>query len=149
MKSGYYRVDIDNNKLYNGYFSVRYRTSCKGKNISISKTSIQELEQAVIKEGLPWKIIDIDMAHKTKIFADKINNLKNHDISKKITQITASYQVELDNLQKLYSARKLQLTREYMQEKQIYEAQLKEAKNDIFLAFIADMNNIKDNKTKQ
>lgn len=141
MKSGYYRVDIDNNKLYNGYFSVRYRASYNGENISISKTSIQELEQAVLERGLPWRVVDENMAYKTRIFDDKINNLKNHDISKKITQSTEKYQAKLNSLQESYATQKMQLMHEHIKEKQIYEDQLKDIKNDMFLAFIADMHN--------
>ena len=81
------------------------------------------------------------MARKTRIFSDKINNLKNHNISKKITQSTESYQAKLNSLQESYATKKLQLIHEYIKEKQIYEDQLKDVKNDIFLAFIADMNN--------
>ena len=141
MKSGYYRVDIDNNKLYNGYFSVRYRASYNGENISISKTSIQELEQAVLERGLPWRIIDENMAYKTRIFDNKINNLKNHDISKKITQSKEKYQAKLNSLQESYTTQKMQLMHEHIKEKQIYEDQLKDIKNDMFLAFITDMHN--------
>lgn len=76
MQSGFYRVDIDNNKLSNGFFAVRYRYSTDGKQISVSKTSLEELERTILENNLPWKVINQERAAKTRAFNQDFQKVK-------------------------------------------------------------------------
>ena len=76
MQSGFYRVDIDNNKLSNGFFAVRYRYSIDGKPASISRTSLDELEKAILENDLPWKVTDQEKAARTRAFDQDFRKAK-------------------------------------------------------------------------
>ena len=76
MQSGFFRVDIDSNKLSNGFFAVRYRYSIDGKTFSISRTSLDELEEIILENNLPWKVTDQEKAVKTRAFDREFQNAK-------------------------------------------------------------------------
>ena len=76
MQSGFFRVDIDSNKLSNGFFAVRYRCSIDGKTFSISRTSLDELEETILDNNLPWKVTDQEKAAKTRAFDREFQNAK-------------------------------------------------------------------------
>lgn len=76
MQSGFYRVDIDNNKLSNGFFALRYRYSIDGKRATISRTSLDELEKTILENDLPWKVTDQEKAAKTRAFDQDFRKVK-------------------------------------------------------------------------
>lgn len=76
MQSGFYRVDIDNNKLSNGFFAVRYRYPIDGKTSTISRTSLDELEKTILENDLPWKVIDQEKAARTRAFDQDFQKVK-------------------------------------------------------------------------
>lgn len=112
MFTGFYKVDIDNNKLKKGFVSFRYRYKENGQIRSISNTSLKELEQDVLSRGLIWKIVDKERAYQTRLFDDNLFTLKNQYqknqfiIDKKIEDNELYIQNLIENKNKLLKAKK-------------------------------------------
>lgn len=112
MFTGFYKVDIDNNKLKKGFVSFRYRYKENGQTRSISNTSLKELEQDVLSRGLIWKIVDKEKAYQTRLFDDNLFALKNQYqknqfiINKKIEDNELYIQNLIENKNKLLKAKK-------------------------------------------
>ena len=69
MISGFYRVDIPNNKLEKNYISFRYQyVQDNGKPRVLSNASLKGLEEDVLSRGLEWKIVDNERAYETRFF---------------------------------------------------------------------------------
>lgn len=139
MKSGFYRVDIDNNKLYNGYFSVRYRYQINNESFSISKTSLDDLEKTILKEGLPWKIISKERAKKTREFNNVFLDIKNKDVS-----FIEEYQKELSLLTLDFLRKKKILQEKYNKQKLINNISIDRKRMDLINNFIEEMNQLDD-----
>lgn len=76
MITGFYRVDIRNNKLKENYVSFRYQYVQDGQPRSLSNTSLKRLEKDVLSRGLEWKIIDEERAYRTRLFDNSLTLLK-------------------------------------------------------------------------
>lgn len=112
MFTGFYKVDIDNNKLKKGFVSFRYRYKENGQTRSISNTSLKELEQDVLSRGLIWKIVDKEKAYQTRLFDNNLFALKNQYqknqfiIDKKLEDNELSIQNLIKNKNKLLKEKK-------------------------------------------
>lgn len=84
MKTGFYRVEIDNYKLKKDYVSFRYRYSQNGKSRNLSNTSLKKLKKDVLSRGLEWKIVDKEKAYRTRLFDDSLTLLKDEYQENKI-----------------------------------------------------------------
>ena len=77
MISGFYRVDIHNNKLEKNYISFRYQyVQDNGKPRALSNASLKGLEEDVLSRGLEWKIIDEKRAYETRLFDKNLTLLR-------------------------------------------------------------------------
>lgn len=109
MQTGFFRVDIDNNKLSNGFFAVRYRCSIDGEKISISKTSLDELEKTILESNLPWKVTDQEKAAKTRAFDKDFQKAKkqkehifDHEYRKEVQKIRNEYYDKISQVSQKY-----------------------------------------------
>ena len=84
MMTGFYRVDIRNNKLKENYVLFRYQYVQDDRPRSLSNTSLKRLKEDVLSRGLEWKIIDKEKAYRTRLFDDSLTLLKNEHQKNKI-----------------------------------------------------------------
>lgn len=129
MQTGFFRVDIDNNKLSNGFFAVRYRCSIDGEKISISKTSLDELEKTILENNLPWKVINQEKAAKTRAFDNDFQKVK----KQKKHIFDNEYKKEIQKIRKEYHDKISQISQKYQDED--YQQRMALIRN-----FVNDMN---------
>ena len=131
MQTGFFRVDIDNNKLSNGFFAVRYRCSIDGEKISISKTSLDELEKTILENNLPWKVINQEKAAKTRAFDNDFQKVK----KQKKHIFDNEYKKEIQKIRKEYHDKISQISQKYQDED--YQQRMALIRN-----FVNDMNDV-------
>lgn len=136
MITGFYRVDIPNNKLKENYVSFRYQYVQDGQPRSLSNTSLKRLEEDILSRGLEWKIIDEEKAYRTRLFDNSLTLLKNEYQENKI-KIEEKIEDEELYIQKLIKNQAKLLT-EKSNIKQIF---LQE-KNENISRYIEQMNQI-------
>ena len=129
MQTGFFRVDIDNNKLSNGFFAVRYRCSIDGEKISISKTSLDELEKTILENNLPWKVINQEKAAKTRAFDNDFQKEK----KQKKHIFDNEYKKEIQKIRNEYHDKISQISQKYQDED--YQQRMALIRN-----FVNDMN---------
>ena len=131
MQTGFFRVDIDNNKLSNGFFAVRYRCSIDGEKISISKTSLNELEKTILENNLPWKVTNQEKAAKTRAFDNDFQKAKKQ--RKHI--FDNEYKKEVQKIRNEYYDKISQVSQKYQDED--YQQRMALIRN-----FVNDMNDV-------
>lgn len=71
--TGFYRVSKNNSKKYNALYKYYYKENDQSK--ALQSINIRVLEENVKKEGLPWKVINVEKAEQTLKESDA-NNMK-------------------------------------------------------------------------
>lgn len=138
MFTGFYKVDIDNNKLKKGFVSFRYRYKEDGQTRSISNISLKELERDILSRGLTWKVVDKERAYQTRLFDDNLSSLKNQYqknqliIDKKLEDNELHIQNLINNKNKLLKEKK-NIKNIFLKEKKENIALYKEQTEDVDL----------------
>lgn len=141
MISGFYRVDIPNNKLEKNYISFRYQyVQDNGKTRALSNASLKGLEEDVLSHGLEWKIIDNERAWQTRLLDNTLTSLKKEyeeakdDYEHKIKKEELCIQNSTKNKNKLLTEKR--------NKKQVFLQQ----KNESISSYIKRMNQISLNQ---
>lgn len=122
MITGFYRVDIRNNKLKENYVSFRYQYIQDGQPRSLSNTSLKRLEEDVLFRGLEWKIIDKERAYETRLLDNSLALLKDEyeenkiKIEGRIKKEELCIQNSIENKNKLLTEKK-NIKQIFLQEK--------------------------------
>lgn len=147
MKTGFYRVEIDNYKLKENYVSFRYRYSQDGQPRSLSNTSLKRLEEDVLSRGLEWEIVDKEKAYRTRLFDNSLTLLKDEyqenkiKIGKKIENKELCIQNLIKNQVKLLTEKN-----ELLAEKNNIEQIFLQEKNENISRYMEDMNQVFSNQ---
>lgn len=139
MITGFYRVDIRNNKLKENYVSFRYQYIQDGQPRSLSNTSLKRLEEDVLSRGLEWKIIDKERAYETRLLDNSLALLKDEykenkiKIEERIKKEELCIQNSIKNKNKLLTEKK-NIKQVFLQEKNENISRYIEQMNQISLS---------------
>lgn len=147
MKTGFYRVEIDNYKLKENYVSFRYRYSQNGKPRILSNTSLKKLEKDVLSRGLEWKIVDKEQAYRTHLFDNSFTLLKDEyqENKIKIKEKIEDKEVCIQNLIK-DQVKLLTEKNELLAEKNNIKQIFLQEKNENISRYMEEMNQIFSNQ---